>query len=69
MNSEHPLLQRAQKYPHRQVDLAPDGCVYDDAVGAWRVTETGELWVETPNREGPRTKKQDIETGEDQKGE
>lgn len=69
MNSEHPLLQRAQKYLHRDVALAPDGCVYDNEVGAWRVIETGELWVETPNREGPGTKKHDIETGEDQKGE
>lgn len=69
MKSEHPLLKRAQKYVRREVDLAPAGCLYDDAIGAWRIIETGDLWVETPDRVGPQTKKQDIETGEDQKGE
>ena len=69
MEKEHPLLQHAQVYPRRVVDLAPTGCRYDDDVGAWRVVASGRLWVETPNREGPRTKKNDIETGEDQKGE
>jgi hypothetical protein len=69
MSDEHPLIERAQRYLRREVDLAPAGCWYDSAVGAWRLIETGELWVETPDRAGPRTKKNDIETGEDQKGE
>ena len=69
MDSLHPLLQRAHKYPRQEVDLSPPGCQYDDMVGAWRVIETSQLWVETPSRKGPRTKKEDIETGEDQKGE
>lgn len=69
MSNEHPLLERAQRYLRREVDLAPPGCCYDTAIGAWRCIETGELWVETPHRVGPRTKKNDIETGEDQKAE
>lgn len=69
MIDEHPLLERAQKYPCRDVDLAPPGCFYDIAMGAWRVIETGDLWVETSERAGPKTKKFDIETGEDQKAE
>jgi hypothetical protein len=69
MEHEHPLLQRAHRYPRRRRDLSPAGCMYDDDVGAWRVIETGELWAETPGRRGPQTKKHDIETGEDQKGE
>jgi hypothetical protein len=69
MNKKHPLLERAQKYVRQKVNLAPAGCVYDKFIGAWKLISTGELWVETPNRVGPRTKKQDIETGEDQKGE
>ena len=69
MNSEHPLLERAHRYVRREVDLAPAGCLYDDTVGAWRFIETGDLWVETPGHVGPKTKKADIETGEDQKGE
>jgi hypothetical protein len=69
VDHEHPLLERAQKYPYRNIDLAPAGCCYDASSGAWRVTATGELWADTPGRKGPRTKKADIETGEDQKGE
>jgi hypothetical protein len=69
MTTDHPLIQRAQRYARTERDLAPAGCSYDDYLGAWRVIETGQLWVETPGRQGPRTKKNDIETGEDQKGE
>lgn len=69
MKSKHPLIQRAQTYQRRNPDLTPKGCNYDDRVGAWRFIETGKLWAETPGRQGPGTKKNDIETGEDQKGE
>ena len=69
MDSQHPLLQRAKKYPRHEVNLAPPGCTYDATVGAWRHIESDQLWVDTPHRDGPKTKKQDIETGEDQKGE
>lgn len=66
---KHPLLERAQKYPYRNINLSPADCWYDNTVGAWRLISTGELWVEMSNRIGPCTKKNDIETGEDQKGE
>ncbi|QDU44322.1 hypothetical protein Mal52_28010 [Symmachiella dynata] len=69
MSNEHPLIQRAHWYSRQDVNLTPDGCKYDDNIGAWTVIASGDLWVETPGREGPQTKKQDIETGEDQKGE
>lgn len=69
MGNEHPLLQRAQRYRTGKVNLAPADCVYDPEAGAWRHLESGRLWVETPHRVGPQTKKQDVETGEDQKGE
>ncbi len=69
MTKAHPLIDRALKYPVTKVRLSPDGCFYDKTVGAWKLQETGQLWVETNHRNGPRTKKADIETGEDQKGE
>jgi hypothetical protein len=69
MSIKHPLLERAQNYPYRNINLSPADCFYDRTAGVWRLIATGELWVETPNRIGPRTKKNDIETGEDQKGE
>lgn len=69
MTNKHPLLERAQRYPYKNIDLSPANCRYDVEVGAWRLKSTGQLWVEVPGRVGPRTKKNDIETGEDQKGE
>lgn len=69
MGEFHPLLERAQRYRRTFVDLSPHGCHYDSKVGAWRNDISGILAVELPDRQRPRTKKQDIETGEDQKGE
>jgi hypothetical protein len=69
MNKAHPLLARAQRYPRRAINLNLPGCCYDTLIGAWRDVATGALAVELPGRHGPHTKKQDIETGEDQKSE
>jgi len=69
MDEQHPLIQRAQKYLWKDVDLSPPGCFYDNSIGAWCINETGDLLVDTPGHQGPHTKKNDIETGEDQKGE
>ncbi len=69
MAEQHPLIQRASRYKRKNVDLTPAGCRYDSFAGAWRLNDSGELWVDTPERVGPVTKKHDIETGEDQKGE
>jgi hypothetical protein len=69
MSSLHPLLVRAHRYERDEVDLRPAGCTYDRLAGAWRDDATGNLAVEIAGRQGPRTKKMDIETGEDQKGE
>ena len=65
----HPLLDRAHKYKVQHPDLRPPECHYDFEIGAWVITETGTLWARSLNRQGPKTKKCDIETGEDQKGE
>lgn len=69
MDSIHPLLARAHRYRRREGDLQPAGCSYDGVAGAWRDDATGILAAELPGRQGPHTKKADIETGEDQKGE
>lgn len=69
MNNLHPLLVRAQRYQRRTMNLQPPGCSYDALAGAWRDDVSGALAVDLPGRKGPQTKKADIETGEDQKGE
>ncbi|MDE2730685.1 MAG: hypothetical protein OXM02_00700 [Bacteroidota bacterium] len=65
---KHILLARAHVYERRDVDLRPPNCDYDLLVGAWIYRPTGRLLVESAEIQPPRTKKADVETGEDQKG-
>jgi hypothetical protein len=66
---KHILLERARSYEWREMEIAPPGCTYDPAVGAWVLDGTSELVVSSPDRiRPPQTKKNDVETGEDQKG-
>lgn len=65
----HLLLAMAKTFPVYAGDLAPQGCHYDLFQGVWIIDGTDSLLVESPNRPRPMTKKRDIETGEDQKGE
>jgi len=67
--TNHLLLKLASTYERPSGSLAPEGCVYDDQIGAWVLEGTDVLFVNTPERKGPKTKKEDIETGEDQKSE
>jgi hypothetical protein len=66
---DHILLAHAHTYGRGEIQLAPPGCDYDLCKGAWVVTESGILLVDSPVQvRPPQTKKADIETGEDQKG-
>ena len=71
MTRSHLLLEKAiARVVGQELDLRPPSCTYVAAVGAWVVDESGALLVESPDRfHAPRTKKHDIETGEDQKSE
>ena len=69
MSESHILLNRATSYARFTGSLVPEGCVYDEIIGAWTVKGTSLLFVDTPAAKRPQTKKADIETGEDQKGE
>lgn len=66
---KHILLDHAKSYPVSNGDLSPPGCEYDLILGAWTLEKSHQLLVDTPERPKLRTKKFDIETGEDQKGE
>ena len=67
--TEHLLLSMSKSYQISTEDLAPQDCEYDLIEGAWVLQGTGSLLVETQDPPTPVTKKQDIETGEDQKSE
>ncbi len=66
---EHLLLAMAKTYPAFTGDLSPQGYQYDLFSGVWILNGSGSLLIESPNRPRTMTKKKDIETGEDQKGE
>ena len=65
----HFLLRTASSARRRNTSAVPRDCIYDPVLGAWILEGTTTLLVETPQRVLPATKKNDIETGEDQKGE
>ncbi len=67
-NPQHVLLAKARAYPHEPIDLRPADAEYDLLAGAWINRRSGGLLVESANPGPPRTKKADVETGEDQKG-
>ncbi|MFV0361611.1 MAG: hypothetical protein ACK5LL_00770 [Suipraeoptans sp.] len=66
---KHILLEKAYTYENIPKKLTPDGCSYDRKRGLWKVDDTGEVMMVSNFARRPETKKQDIETGEDQKGE
>ena len=66
---EHLLLASARSYHVSTQDPAPADCEYSLTEGAWVLQDVGSLLVDTPGHAMPTTKKADLETGEDQKGE
>ena len=66
---QHILLEKAYTYDNVPRELTPEGCSYDRECGLWRVDNTGEVMMLSNFAQKPETKKCDIETGEDQKGE
>lgn len=66
---EHVLLDKAYVYEDIPRELTPQGCSYDRRAGLWRFDSTGEVMMISDYAQRPETKKCDIETGEDQKGE
>lgn len=66
---QHILLEKAFTYENIPQKLTPDDCSYDRKGGLWRVDSTGEAMMTSDFAQKPQTKKCDVETGEDQKGE
>ncbi len=66
---KHILLQKALKYRKRKTIEAPRGYTFDSLLGAWINIIDKSLLIQSPNFPALGTKKEDIETGEDQKGE
>lgn len=68
MADHHVLIKVSKKSPHNNQVTMPCDAVYDKEKGYWQVA--GEKLVSYQSPYGAAiTKKNDIETGEDQKGE
>lgn len=65
---KHILLQKALKYKKRAEIEEPKGFSFDSLVGAWINNDDKTLLVQSKEFKALGTKKEDIETGEDQKG-
>lgn len=65
----HILLEKAQKYNMTVQNLAPNGCSYKAKNGYWVDNSSNIAMMKSDNPQKPVTKKCDIETGEDHKGE
>lgn len=64
----HILLKKAFNYKKRKKLDAPEGYYYDRIVGAWLSFQDKTLLITHAKFPAMGTKKEDIETGEDQKG-
>jgi len=69
MRSGHILIKKAFIYKKQQERMIDESYIYDKALGYWVRNDDKKPAVYDPNFPGPKTKKEDIETGEDQKGE
>ncbi len=63
--SQHVLLNIARRSQHRERPDLPAEATYDASLGQWRLEGNGNPVPFPP----PSSKKSDIETGEDMKGE
>lgn len=66
---QHIILEKAYRYPEPEVVPMPIDCTFVDKKGYWTSNATGEIMMLSNNPNRPQSKKADIETGEDQKGE
>lgn len=66
---KHILLQKALKFKKRKIIKEPENYFYDNKLGAWMNIFNGSSLINSRNFRALATKKEDIETGEDHKGE
>lgn len=66
---QHILLEKAFCYPEPATLDLPADCIFEERRGYWKNKYTGEIMMLSNDPRRPQTKKYDVETGEDQKGE
>jgi len=63
------IISKSFKYESRNLKKISNSFKYDDTLGFWVLFETNQPYMLSNHFQKPMTKKHDIETGEDQKGE
>lgn len=66
---KHILLEKAYCYTEPIEVEMPKRYIFDEEKGYWRDIETNKIMMLSEDMRKQQTKKQDRETGEDQKGE
>ncbi|PYG84275.1 hypothetical protein LY28_03695 [Ruminiclostridium sufflavum DSM 19573] len=66
---KHILLEKAKCYEINMSLPTPDNCIFFSSIGYWVNSITGKPMMQGDNPRKLQSKKHDIETGEDQKGE
>lgn len=66
---QHILLERAHRYSEPRHISLPTGYVFSEENGYWVNSENGNALMLSKDARRQQTKKEDRETGEDQKGE
>ena len=66
---QHVLLEKAKHYIPAENDMYPSGYKILTREGYWYNEQTNETFIYSDDPRKPSSKKWDIETGEDQKGE
>ena len=66
---QHILLEKAYCYREPTSISMPEEYTFSEQKGYWMNSITGEVMMLSSDPRRPQTKKHDIETGEDQKGE
>ncbi len=65
----HIIIEKAKKYDVSNQDMTPNGCSYKAHEGFWVNNSSNIAMMRDDRIQKPTSKKCDIETGEDQKGE
>ena len=63
------IIEKAKKYNIPNQNLTPNGCTYKAQGGFWVDNSSNIAMMKSDKPQKPTSKKCDIETGEDQKGE
>ncbi len=66
---EHIILEKAKRYNTSNQSTVPSGCTYKSKEGFWVENTSNCAMMRSNKLQKPISKKCDIETGEDQKGE